>query len=390
MSVVFAHDHNFFKYNGEFYSTGGISLEVLKRYSRIFDNVIVLSRQSEISKFDKNLTLSSDKNIEFVKISNLNSLKNIQKYNKAHKIIEDQIRKTDYVIARLPSTIGNLAVKYAKKNNKPYLIELVGCPWDSLWNHSIKGKLVAPLMYLTTKKIVKEANYVLYVTNDFLQNRYPSNGNTVNCSNVTLNDFDDNVLESRLKKISNLSENSKKIIGTTAALNVRYKGQQYVIKALGNLKKRGITNFEYQLVGGGDSTYLLSVAEKYNVSDQIKILGSLPNKEVFNWLKEIDIYAQPSETEGLPRALIEAMSKSLPAFGSEAGGIPELLEKKYVLSNKQKKVDEICNILTSFTRETMIKQARRNYEESKKYDREIIEQRRRNFLIDFKDNFSKS
>jgi len=42
-------------------------------------------------------------------------------------------------------------------------------------------------------------------------------------------------------------------------------------------------------------------------------------------LDDVDIYIQPSRQEGLPRALIEAMSRGCPAVGSTAGGIPELL-----------------------------------------------------------------
>lgn len=384
MSVVFAHDHNFIYSSGKYYSNGSFGLRALERYTKVFENLTILSRQEIKEKVNEKFTLSSGKNINFVKIPDLNSFKNIQEYNDALKIIESQIKKTDYVIARLPSTIGNLAVKYAKKNNIPYLIELVGCPWDTFRTHSIKGKIIAPFMYLITRKLVQEANYVLYVTNNFLQDRYPSNGNTINCSNVTLNGFNNSTLEKRSKKISNLSKNEKKIIGTTAALDVRYKGQQFVIKALGELKKRGITNFEYQLVGSGDSSYLLSLAEQYNVLDQIKVIGSLPNKNVFKWLDKIDIYVQPSETEGLPRSLIEAMSRALPAIGARVGGIPELLDPDYIYNNNQDRIHNICNILLSFDKNNMKEQSRKNYEESQKYDKNIIEERRTSFFTKFK------
>ena len=49
-----------------------------------------------------------------------------------------------------------------------------------------------------------------------------------------------------------MQKSSKIVIGTAAAVNVKYRGQQYVIEALGELKKQGITNYEYHLVGGGE------------------------------------------------------------------------------------------------------------------------------------------
>ena len=42
-------------------------------------------------------------------------------------------------------------------------------------------------------------------------------------------------------------------------------------------------------------------------------------------LDKADLFLMPSRSEGLPRALIEAMARGLPCIGSNIGGIPELL-----------------------------------------------------------------
>lgn len=364
---------------------------VWKRYLSVFDSLIVSTRlrydKTPKQSIVRNLKLSSGENVYIYPITEYKKNMDIViKKSKVKEQIRSTLRQSDCAIIRLPSFIGNIAYKEAKKMKKPVLVEVVGCAWDAYWNYSLLGKLIAYPMYMYMKKIVKDAKHVIYVTNEFLQKRYPTSGKQTNCSNVYLYEINDSILKKRLNKINSLNNNSKIVIGTTAAVDVKYKGQQYVIKALAKLKKNGITNFEYQLVGAGDQSFLKSVAEKYNVKEQVKFLGSMKHDKVFDWLDTIDIYVQPSRQEGLPRALIEAMSRGVPSFGAKTAGIPELLDEEYLFTNSRKNIDEICNLLKKINGENMYLQAKRNFKEAKKYKKNIIEKRR----IEFFDNFVSS
>ena len=387
MRVLFCHDGPLHVDDNNNYYGIAHNDEMFKRYFHIANKISVAIRVKKISQEDaKKLSKITIKPFEVFEVPNILSVENMFKIHKAKEIIKNAVLKSDYIVVRLPSITGFIAIDFAKKYNKPYLTEVVACPWDAYWNHSFKGKLFAPLMYYKTKKRVWNSEYVIYVTNNFLQKRYPSKGIGISCSNVSLKEFDNKVLDRRMEKIKNLKPGGKIIIGTTAAVNVRYKGQQYVIQALGKLKKKGITNYEYQLVGAGDQSYLKSIAQKYDVVDQVKFLGPKRHDEVFKWLDSIDIYVQPSRQEGLPRALIEAMSRGLPAFGAKTGGIPELLQEEFLFSNTRKNIDEICNILINFDKEKMIKQANFNFKVAKRYDRLTIEKRRQEFFKYFKSN----
>ncbi|MCA1010726.1 glycosyltransferase family 4 protein [Halobacillus halophilus] len=390
MKVLFCHDGPIRTDNkGNYYGIAHND-EMFKRYYSIGDELSVLIRLDKIRKIENtnNLSQITVSPFEVIEMPNISSIKGILfKRKVARKVIKKAVLESDYVVARLPSMSGFLAIDYARKYNKPYLTEVVACPWDAFWNHSYKGKLIAPYTYFATKKRVKNSNYVVYVTNKFLQKRYPTKGKSVNCSNVALTEFSEDTLERRKNKISRLNMQDKIIIGTTAAVDVRYKGQQYIIKALGKLKEEGITSFEYQLVGAGDPSYLMSQAKKYNVKEQVKFLGPLPHSQVFQWLETIDLYAQPSKQEGLPRALIEAMSRGLPALGAKTAGIPELLDADYVFSNKKNNIKEIIDILLSYKSKNNLKeQAKINFYEAKKYEKEIIETRRKEFFNEFKNS----
>lgn len=101
------------------------------------------------------------------------------------------------------------------------------------------------------------------------------------------------------------------------------------------------------------------------------------------WVETIDIYVQPSRQEVLPRALIEAMSRAIPAFGANTAGIPELLQDDFIFSNTRNNINEICSILLSYNKRMMLYQAKRNYKESKRYDKSIIESTRNSFFNEF-------
>ena len=271
--------------------------------------------------------------------------------------------------------------KLIKEYNKKYLYECIGDAWDAMWNHGIKGKILAPFAYHEQKMIAKNADFVLYVTDSFLQTRYPSKSPSIGVSDVDIPGTKTKNLSERLERINN--NRGTITIGTTAGIDVPYKGQKYVIKALGYLKKHGIDQFEYQMVGGGNPEKLRRIAIQEDVEEKVKFLGPKSHDGVIEWLSTIDLYVQPSLQEGLPRALIEAMSMALPAIGSRTGGIPELLLEDCIFEKKNYKM--IANMLLSYTDKTkMEKEAERNIEfANKKFDKERTDKKRSAFYKHF-------
>lgn len=345
------------------------------RYKAIGNHLICLNiiKKVEYPKQDKLDT--SD--VEFVEVNKINSVKGLI-YLQAQnaKTVESVVQCVDLCIVHLPSFTGEQVVKYAKKYGKPCIVILVACVWDALWNYNWKGKLLAPFRFFTIKHIMAHAQYAMYVTQYFLQNRYPCHGMTIGISDVILPAMSERILENRLLRI-NQNDNRTLILTTLAAVDVPYKGQEYVIRAIAKLRKEGC-RFEYRLVGNGNPTYLQNVAEKLQISDQIKFYGVIQHDCITNILDETDIYIQPSKQEGLPRALVEAMSRACPALGSNIAGIPELLDQDCMFNKGD--VESICQALRSFTTDKMKKQAKINFEKAKLYELPILEARRTKFF----------
>ena len=297
------------------------------------------------------------------------------------KVIESEVKKADKVIIRSLGTIyTNTALKYARKYHKPYLVEVTGFAWESLWYHSLHGKLVAGFGEIQYKWLMKDVKYGVYVTNEALQKRYPCKGKMLGCSDVELMLSDNKVLESRIMKIK--EHTSKIVLGTAAFLDVGWKGHEYVIRAIGELRKRGLNNFRYEMIGTGSGDKLRKLISDLHLEDCVSILGARPHSEVFAWLDSIDIYVQPSFMEGLCRSIVEAMSRACPVVCTNVGGNYELVSSDCLFE----KADyvKLADILEKMMKpEMQIEEAKRNFEKSKEYNKEDLNKKRDVFYRNF-------
>ena len=377
MEGLFIHDHKFPRKNDKYYNSYGFDEEFFNRYLSIFNSLSVIGRNVELNSSPKDYKGEEvDPKINFFTVSHLKELNN----KETRIAIRKKIIEADYLVIRLPSILGLFASYEAKKNNKPYIIEVVGCAWDAIANKGVLNIVPATIITQLMKRAVRSAPYVVYVTEDFLEKRYPTTGKHIACSNVTLNAVREEDLQKRLERIESTNLDKKIVIGTCATIDVIYKGQQDVIEAISLLRNKGY-DIEYQLVGGGNPAYLNSIAKKYNVENNVKIVGSLKHEDVFKWLEQIDMYVHPSKQEGLSRAIIEAMSKGCPTFGANAGGISELIDSEYIFAKGN--VQQICKIFEKFNKDSMKEQAKKNHRNSKKYLKSILYNRRKIFFNEF-------
>jgi glycosyltransferase involved in cell wall biosynthesis len=385
LRVAFAHDHVFYvDENLNFYSSGKLPYKAWERYLKVFDEVVVISRFKKIDNAVNisNLNLSSGENIKFRPVSNINSLKGMFNRKKAREIITNTLQSCDALIARLPSEIGLLSINVAKELKLPYAIEMVADPFDALWYHEkFIGKLYAPIMSYRVKRTVKDCRFVLYVTREYLQMKYPTNGYNVSCSNVEIDPSSTEVLDTRMRKIE--KGKSQIVIGLIGSLS-KHKGIDTAIKALRYIEKEPF-DIKLRILGNGNLEKWKRLAKELGVERKVIFDGVLPSGEaVFKWLDQIDLYIQPSLTEGLPRALIEAMSRGCPAIGSTVAGIPELLEQDCLHAPKNyKELGKL--ILNALNKDWMKQKAQRNFNFAKKYYKDVLEKKRTEFWKSFRE-----
>ncbi len=148
-----------------------------------------------------------------------------------------------------------------------------------------------------------------------------------------------------------------------ASISIR-KGQHYIIDALKRFPKDNIPKVHFTFVGDGADRHVLSdEVVRYGLSNFITFAGISHN--VDEYLLNSDAYILPSEDEGLPMAIIEAMRASLPIVSTNVGGIPEMIEhgkNGLLISPSADDVYKILLHLHDYDWEKMGKQARLTFE----------------------------
>ena len=233
---------------------------------------------------------------------------------------------TDAVILRVPSPIGSLLAASRERLGLPYALEVIGDPYDVFAPGVVRHPLGPALRHSLTRRLrhqCRSAVAVAYETERHLQARYPA-GPGAPTAGVSSVDLSPAAYVPRARTV----EQTRQVAALVAvgSLEQMYKGVDTLLQALARL---ATTNLRPRLVHVGDGRFrprLEHLADELGVANQVTFAGIVPTVEaVRRELDSADLFVMPSRTEGLPRALVEAMARGLPAIGSTVGGIPELL-----------------------------------------------------------------
>lgn len=380
--VLFAFDGPVFRTESGKYFGIHINNNVVDRYLNLGDKVLMLIRIRSIRDADSiKYTKLDHPGLEIIEMPDLKTISGFLIGSKSAKsIVSALVREVDIVVARIPSRTGNLAIMAAKKYSKPVIGEMVSCTLDAYWNYGFKGKLVAHYYFFKQRRIIRNLEFCVYVTKNYLQDKYLKTKFSINCSNVELIEANQNNLIDRINRIKN-SNNLPLRLVTVGALNIRYKGHSDVIMAMYHLKKKHGIIFQYSIIGQGDSSRLVNLAKQLDVGDQLEVIGPLPNAKVLEFLRNVDLYIHPSLTEGLPRAVIEAMNVAVPVIATNAGGTPELLGNKNWYPKGD--VNSLVDLLLTVNKEFLLNEAERSFCVAKDYNISDLNQRRNEFYKSF-------
>ena len=160
------------------------------------------------------------------------------------------------------------------------------------------------------------------------------------------------ILTSRFEFKSVLEKNNKIPIIISVARLTPMKGLDTLIKASSLLHKKGLKH-KIILVGHGTyKKFLINLSNNLGIQNSIEFKDYCTPEEIRNYLYVSNLFVLASKIEGIPVAVMEAMSTGLPVITTNISGIPELIENNkdgflinpgepVALSNKIEKVLEM-------------------------------------------------
>jgi glycosyltransferase involved in cell wall biosynthesis len=279
---------------------GGFAIQ-MDYLGSLFDNTYIIV--PEVIRETQGEVFFTNKNINIIPLSKtmgkgifrkiLFPLWFVLNFSKFHKTIG----KADAIHAPIPGDVGTAGILLAHLYKKPLYVRHCG-------NWFVQKSLAEKIWKWYMEKYAGNNRVFLATGGDI---KVPSikneNIDWIFSTSMSINEFDTTKKErSRLAQKLKICSVSRQEKG---------KGIHKVIHAVRLLVNKGI-DIQYDIVGeGSDLEYFKKLSLELNLSKNVTFHGKLNHIGVINILKKNDIFVFPTESEGFPKVVVEAMSQGL-------------------------------------------------------------------------------
>lgn len=338
--LLVADGHYFQTPDGTVYVDSIFDYGFYKRYLAVFDQVFAVVRVKKVEEAPAGKKKASGEGVTFLTLPDYHgpyqyAANYLAVRRKVREICNDS--RFGCAIFRLPSSTANDFCRYYAKTGKPFAVEVVIDPWENFSPRSneingIMRRIVRRSWTNTVAKMCRKANGASYVTERYLQEKYPPRAwkdeKAFEGSYSSVEIADDSYGSEKHWS----GEQKKYWISHASNYFASYgKGHLTVMRAVKLVRDKG---FDLNVLFVGDGPKKQEFAEfaaSLGISENVVFAGRLPSgNEVRKAISDTDIFILPTLAEGLPRALLEAMSMGLPCLSSPICGIPEVLSDKYL------------------------------------------------------------
>ncbi len=349
------------------------------RYLEVFDRVCVVARVRDVPSVPDAWKRGDGPGVSFAIVPYyIGPWAYLRKAWAVRRAVRQALGPDDAIILRLDSQLAACVCPLLRRAHRPYAVEVVVDPYDVFAPGShhpfrafFRWKFVSQL-----RRQCAEACAAAFVTQHALQRRYPPSSEAFatfySSVELPLSAF---ALGPRV----NFGQGNQWTLVSVAAMEDLRKAQDILLEAVANCVCEGM-NIRLLLVGdGGYRRFFMDRAHDLGLNERVQFLGQLSSADVRACLDQADLFVLPSRAEGLPRAMIEAMARGLPAIGSTVGGIPELLPADEMVAPHDAVglAWKLREVLCAPAR--LAEMAARNFKTAHEYQDSVLHKRRHEF-----------
>ncbi len=367
------------------------------RYLDVFDAVRPCARVQDVPAVPPDWLRADGPGVLFAPVPYyLGPLEYARKRGAVRAAVRAAIALPGAVILRVPSQLAVHA--RAALRGRPYAVEVVGDPYDVFAPGAVRHPLRPYFRWSFVRQLRAQcagACAAAYVTRETLQRRYPSapGAFATHFSSVELPEkafvtyyYDVELPDAAFTPAPRPPRAAGPFtVVTVGSLAQLYKAPDVLIEAAALCLRAGL---DLRLVLVGDGKHrpeLEALAAARGLAGRVTFTGQLTAGDAVRaQLDQADLFALPSRTEGLPRAMIEAMARALPCVGSTAGGIPELLPPEDMVPPGD--APALAALIAAVLRDPArrARMAARSLETARAYHEDILRQRRVAFYREVK------
>jgi glycosyltransferase involved in cell wall biosynthesis len=387
MKLLVALEHHFVRTSDGIYTDLAFAYDYWQEYLGIFDSVLVVARIEESNKEPVGLKKANGEGVEFFALPDHRGGRSfIKNFPKVFWLAGKATKQADYFLLRA-GKIGCMVWLWLILRRKKYAMECMGHVKEGVATERPKTlfyKTLSSVTHYLCRIQVRFAQCSSY-TSHFLRKSYPCKKRKLEFvfSGVRLTD---DVITSPRQKESFTTEPFRIVSIGRVELQ---KGHQWLVRAAGQLaQKNDLSSWSLDIVGPGSQIPTLKrLTKELQIEDKVKIVGGVEwGTELFGYIDKAQLFMLPSLTEGMPRSLIEAMARGIPAIGSNTGGIPELLceEALVPVDNVSALTDKIVEFMSN--PDLLVRMSNYNFQKAQDYRIEKTKSEKLAFWNYIKDN----
>lgn len=223
-----------------------------------------------------------------------------------------QMRRTDAIHAPIPGDIGTIGMLLAFSLRKPLFVRYCGnwaverTPAERFWKWFLQR-------YAGTRNVV-------LATGGAAESPSATNPNIrwIFSSSLTQSELDGCACVRDIRQ----NDQIRLII---SGRQERGKGTDLLIQTLPILQ-RTFPNMSLEVVGDGAALpHFRSLAREMGVEDKVHFHGRVTHGQVIQLLRQSDLFCFPTQSEGFPKAVLEALACGLPVITTPVSVLPMLI-----------------------------------------------------------------